>query len=138
MFRNNLINYLEDIIKEDISCFQTEQFRSDSLEIEKQNRTLTSICSSIPSPSDPDFEEKKRMIICMLVCECQIHRHTSTCYKYANESSTNVPLCRMRYPNQLHDATTIDIETGEISMRRAHPMLNNFNEWVLLACRQLF
>ena len=48
--------------------------------------------------------------------------------------SGNVPLCRMRYPKELHDVTTIDIETGEIRMRRAHPMLNNFNEWLLMAC----
>ena len=75
------------------------------------------------------------MAICTLVAECQIHRHTSTCYKYANTSSTNMPPCRMRYPKELHDVTTIDIETGEIRMRRAHPMLNNFNEWLLMACR---
>ena len=44
----------------------------------------------------------------------------------------------MRYPKELHDATTIDIETGEVRMRRAHPMLNNFNEWLLMACRWRF
>ena len=75
------------------------------------------------------------MAICTLAAECQIHRHTSTCYKYANTSSTNVPPRRMRYPKELHDATTIDIKTGEIRMRRAHPILNNFNEWLLMACR---
>jgi hypothetical protein len=75
------------------------------------------------------------MAVCTLVAECQIHRHTSTCYKYANASPTNVPPCRMRYPKELHHATTIDINTGEIRMRRAHPMLNNFNEWLLMACR---
>lgn len=126
---------MEDLIKEDLSCFQTEEVRSAASEIEKQNRTLTSICSPMPTPQDLDFEEKKRSAICRLVAESQIHRHTSTCYKYANESSGNVPLCRMRYPKELHDATTIDIETGEIRMRRAHPMLNNFNEWLLIACR---
>jgi hypothetical protein len=126
---------LEETIKEDLSCFRTEQVPPAASQIEKQNRTLTSICSPILTPEEFDFEEKERMAICTLVAESQIHRHTSTCYKYANESSGNVPLCRMRYPNELHDVTTIDIETGEIRMRRAHPMLNNFNEWLLMACR---
>ena len=131
-----MIEYLEDTIKEDLSCFQTEeQVPTGAPQIEKQNRTRTSICSPTPTPEEFDFEEKKRIAICTLVAECQIHRHTSTCYKYANISSTNVPACRMRYPKELHDATTIDIETGEIRMRRAHPMLNNFNEWLLMACR---
>ena len=75
------------------------------------------------------------MTICALVTERQIHRHTSTCYKYANESFANVRLCRMRYPKKLHDVTTIDIEIGDIRMRRAHPMLNNFSEWLLMACK---
>ena len=112
-----MIQYLEDIIKEDLSCFQTEQVQSDFSEVEKQNRTLTSICAPMPIPNTLDFEEKKRMAVCTLVAECQIHRHTSTCYKYANTSSTNVPPRRVRYPKEFHDATTIDIETGEICMR---------------------
>ncbi|CAF4254443.1 unnamed protein product, partial [Adineta steineri] len=48
---------------------------------------------------------------------------------------TDDMLCGLRYPKELHDTTTINIETGEILMRRAHPMMNNFNEWFLLACR---
>ncbi|CAF1224176.1 unnamed protein product [Rotaria sordida] len=43
--------------------------------------------------------------------------------------------CRLQYPKELHDTTTINTETGEILMRCAHPMMNNFNEWFLLACR---
>ncbi|CAF4490907.1 unnamed protein product [Didymodactylos carnosus] len=96
-FRDHLIQYLEDITKEDLSCFQTEQVRSDVSEVEKPNRTLTSICAPMPTPEDLNFEEKKRMAICTLVAECPMHRHTGTCYKYANTSSANIPPCRMRF-----------------------------------------
>lgn len=130
-----MIEYLEDIIKEDLTCFQSEQNPIDHSDIDKQNRTLSSICSPMPLPDEEDFETKKRTTTRKLVLECQIHRHTSTCYKYFKKTSTDEPVCRMRYPKEIHASTAIDIDTGEIRMKRAHPMVNNFNEWLLLACR---
>ncbi|CAF3368495.1 unnamed protein product [Rotaria sp. Silwood2] len=49
--------------------------------------------------------------------------------------TSNNPSCRLRYPKKLHDPTTINVENGEIQMKHAHSMMNNFNEWLLLACR---
>jgi hypothetical protein len=138
MFRKNLIEYLEDIIKEDLRCFQNDISDSDLDKIDKRNHNLTSICCPIPSPEDPNFEEQKRTAVYTLACQNQIHHHTSTCYKYLKRQTTdNTSLCRLRYPKEMHDSTSIDIETGEIRMRRAHPMMNNFNEWLLLACRSV-
>lgn len=68
----------------------------------------------------------------------QIHHHTSTCYKYHKGAHTDNMFCRLRYPKKLNDTTTINPENGEILMKRAHPMMNNFNEWFLLACRFVF
>ena len=135
MFRHNLIEYLEDIIKEDLRSFQNDISESDVSNMDKHNRNLISICSAIPSPNDPNFEQMKNLSIRILSCQNQIHRHTSTCYKYVKVLTINDVPCRLRYPKEMYDETTIDLETGEIRMKRAHPMMNNFNEWLLLACR---
>ncbi|CAF4163068.1 unnamed protein product [Rotaria magnacalcarata] len=83
-----------------------------SIKNEKKNHTLPSICSPIPCPNDVNFDREKNAAICILASQNQIHNHA-----------------------KLHETTTINTETGEILMRRAHPMMNNFNEWFLLACR---
>ncbi|CAF1535513.1 unnamed protein product, partial [Rotaria sordida] len=134
IFRENLIRYLEGIIKEDLSCFENENIALDPTTIEKQNHTLLSKCSPILCSNDVNFDREKRAAICILAAQNQIHHHTSTCYKYHKGSSTDNMSCLLRYPKELHDTTTINTETGEILMRRAHPMMNNFNEWFLLAC----
>lgn len=41
----------------------------------------------------------------------------------------------MRMPRSLVTASNIDASTGEITMRRSHPWINNFNEWFITACR---
>lgn len=38
-------------------------------------------------------------------------------------------------PRALVDKSTINSSTGEINMRRSHPWINNFNEWLIAACR---
>ena len=38
-------------------------------------------------------------------------------------------------PRALVKASNIDPTTGQITMRRSHPWINNFNEWLLSACR---
>ncbi|CAF5058209.1 unnamed protein product, partial [Rotaria magnacalcarata] len=43
--------------------------------------------------------------------------------------------CRMRMPRALVENSHIDVSTGQITMRRSHPWINNFNEWVISACR---
>ncbi|CAF3769591.1 unnamed protein product [Rotaria sordida] len=134
-FRHNLIEYLEDIIKEDLRSFQNDISESDVSNVDKHNRNLISICSAIPSPNDPHFEQIKKLLVRTFASENQIHRHTSTCYKYIKGLTIDDPPCRLRYPKEMYDETTIDLETGEIRMKRDHPMMNNFNEWLLLACR---
>ncbi|CAF1414128.1 unnamed protein product [Adineta steineri] len=41
----------------------------------------------------------------------------------------------MRMPREMFPATIIDPESGEIRMRRSHPMINNFNQFITFACR---
>jgi len=41
----------------------------------------------------------------------------------------------MRMPRKLVPVSTIDPQTGHIMMRRSDPMINNFNEYLIAACR---
>ena len=41
----------------------------------------------------------------------------------------------MRMPRALVNTSNIDLSTGQITMRRSHPWINNFNEWLISACR---
>ena len=41
----------------------------------------------------------------------------------------------MRMPRKLVPMSTIDPDTGHISMRRSDPWINNFNEYLIAACR---
>lgn len=41
----------------------------------------------------------------------------------------------MRMPRKLVAVSTIDPDTGKITMRRSDPMINNFNEYLIAACR---
>ena len=41
----------------------------------------------------------------------------------------------MRMPRKLVSVSAINPETGHITMRRSDPMINNFNEYLIAACR---
>ena len=41
----------------------------------------------------------------------------------------------MHMPRQLVPVSTIDPESGHISMKRSDPWINNFNEYLIAACR---
>lgn len=41
----------------------------------------------------------------------------------------------MRMPREMFLISTIDPDSGEIRMRRSHPMINNFNQYLICVCR---
>jgi hypothetical protein len=133
LFRANLIQYLEDTIKEDLEDFREEGFIS--IPTKKMKRTTASICTSVPNPASPTFEQEMRADVFQLGCGNQFHTHTHTCYKNANPNSLAVPDCRLRYPRTEYENSTICPTTGEIRLRRADPWVNNFNPWILLCVR---
>jgi hypothetical protein len=63
------------------------------------------------------------------------HKHSDTCYKYWKPNQGKAKDCRLYMPRKLVPVSTIDPETGHISMRRSHPWINNFNEYLIAACR---
>ena len=67
-----------------------------------------------PDPFRMGFQHIKIQDIKWLVTQLNTHKHTSTCYKYAKNMERKT--CRMRMP-------------------RSHPMINNFNQYLICACR---
>lgn len=41
----------------------------------------------------------------------------------------------MRMPRRIETVSSINIETGEIKLKRLHETINNFNEYIISACR---
>jgi hypothetical protein len=96
---------------------------------------LIPACLPTPNPSSPDFSSRFRADIVQLVEASNVHKHSDTCYKYWNPSRGEAKTCRMRMPRKLVPISTIDPDTGCISMRRSDPWINNFNEYLIAACR---
>ena len=73
--------------------------------------------------------------IIQLVQTLNVHKHSPTCYKYSKAKSDAAKKCRLRMPRALIPISNIDPITGEIVMKRSHQWINNFNEWLITACR---
>ncbi|CAF1498169.1 unnamed protein product [Adineta ricciae] len=143
-FRCGLINYLEDIIKQDLSNFDLDTSEDDALEQQHQssidpNETKNDSLKLIPpitptlKPSMPNFAMNFKKDIIQIVKSCNIHIHTATCYKYSKKN--NNPACRMRMPRRIETVSSINVESGEIKLKRLHETINNFNEYIISACR---
>ncbi|CAF3451071.1 unnamed protein product, partial [Rotaria sp. Silwood2] len=96
---------------------------------------LIPACLPTPNPSSHNFTSRFRADVVQLVETSNIHKHSDTCYKYWNASRGEKKSCRIRMPRKLVPVSTIDPDTGHISMRRSDPMINNFNECLIAACR---
>jgi len=87
----------------------------------------------IPNPALPDFSLRFKRDVVRLVNSCNIHQHTATCYKYSKGRGT--PTCRMRMPRAIIEESSIDVQSGEVKLKRCHATINNFNEYIITACR---
>ena len=86
-----------------------------------------------PKSSSPNFELSFIKDIIQLVLSHNIHIHTITCYKYSKRQDN--PVCRMRMPRKIENTSSINTESGEIRLKRLHETINNFNEYIISACR---
>lgn len=41
----------------------------------------------------------------------------------------------MRMPRRIEKLSYIDVDSGEIKLKRLHETINNFNEYIISACR---
>ncbi|CAF1536983.1 unnamed protein product [Adineta ricciae] len=92
-------------------------------------------CLPTPNPSSPNFLPRFRSNIVQLVESDNTHRYTATCYKYCNAYGGDKKDCHLNMPRKKVAESTIDPETGHISMRRSDSWINNFNEYIISACR---
>ncbi len=97
--------------------------------------SLPPACLPTPNPSSRDFISRFCADVVRLVESGNTHKHSDTCYKYYNPKRDNKKICRLIMPRKLVPISTIDPDTGNISMRRSHPWINNFNEYIISACR---
>lgn len=86
-----------------------------------------------PNPSTPNFTVDFKKDVVQLVNSNNIHNHTITCYKYSKRQDN--PVCRMRMPRRIENVSSINVESGEIKLKRLHETINNFNEYIISACR---
>jgi hypothetical protein len=86
-----------------------------------------------PTPSMPNFALNFKKDVLQLVNSNNIHNHTITCYKYSKKHGNNT--CRMRMPRRIENVSSINIDSGEIKLKRLHETINNFNEYIISACR---
>ncbi|CAF3690400.1 unnamed protein product [Rotaria sp. Silwood1] len=96
---------------------------------------LIPACLPTPNPSSPNFTARFRADVVQLVETGNKHKHSDTCYKYSNPKQGDKKSCRLGMPRKLVPVSTIDPDTGHISMRRSDPWINNFNEYLIAACR---
>jgi hypothetical protein len=96
---------------------------------------LIPACLPTPNPSSPNFASRFRADVVQLVETGNTHRHSDTCYKYCNVARGDKKICRAIMPRKLVPVSKIDPITGHISMRRSDPWINNFNEYLIAACR---
>jgi len=87
----------------------------------------------IPNPSASNFALDFKRDVVKLVNSNNVHNHTITCYKYSKKRDGSV--CRMRMPRKIENVSYIDVDSGEIRLKRLHETINNFNEYIITACR---
>lgn len=105
----------------------------DSKQSDSNTTKLTPSIMPTPKPSMPNFAQDFKKDVAQLVNSSNIHHHTSTCYKYSKKHASTT--CRMRMPRQIENISSINIESGEIKLKRLHETINNFNEYIISACR---
>ncbi len=69
-----------------------------------------------------------------LVIDCQVHKHTKTCYKYWRYPEPKVCRFDLDADNTRRDSS-FDYETSELCLRCLDGLVNNFNETILRSVR---
>ncbi|KAJ7131640.1 hypothetical protein C8R43DRAFT_895752, partial [Mycena crocata] len=90
----------------------------------------------IANLSDAEFETQFKETVRSLAITCNWHDHTHTCWKHVRPGQAkNDNSCRMRIDGSTRALTELDPDTQSILLKRLHPRINNFNEFVLFLLR---
>jgi hypothetical protein len=140
-FRERLMDYMNEIIKEDISYLlpDGEYLTDEMLQAEyiapKTNveRKMHPSFLPIPDPQLPDFDEKLRLDLLGLVKRTLFHRCTKSCKKY---NRGGLSTCRYNFTRQVGVAPgKIYSEFGIIALQRLNAYINNHNPYITASCR---
>ncbi|CAF2117462.1 unnamed protein product [Rotaria magnacalcarata] len=85
---------------------------------------LVLACLSTPNPAAGDFHRVFCNDVVRLMETSNIHKHSTTCYKYSKGTFGTLKTCRMCIPRALVKISNIDLSTDQITMRRSHPWIN--------------
>ncbi|CAF1033917.1 unnamed protein product [Rotaria sordida] len=107
-------------------------FVFSDMNVSSNQSKLPPACLPTPNPSSPNFKSKFRAHVAQVAESSNTHRHCDTCFKYCNGGKK---ICRSIMPRKRVPVSTIDPETGRICMKRSDPWMNNFNEYIISACR---
>ncbi|CAF2077651.1 unnamed protein product [Rotaria magnacalcarata] len=127
-FRNGLLGYLEDIIKQDLSNFDF-----DTSETDVPERQHTHIISNNECAISTTESNTTKLI--PLIMPTPKPSMTNFALHFKNDIVQLNPTCRMRMPRRIENVSSINIESGEIKLKRLHETINNFNEYIISACR---
>jgi len=125
-FCQRFIEYLSQIVEECIPDGITPDDYLDSPE-----RPGDRVFQPFVDPNDRHFDELIKVDLSDIVRARQMHKrvHMPTCFKYGSKK------CRSRFPRKIIDETSIDAETGVISIRRNHSWVNNYHKWIAIMTR---
>ncbi|CAF0864592.1 unnamed protein product, partial [Didymodactylos carnosus] len=149
-FKERLIEYLEDVIKEDLDQFRREDDSTTTQEDEEFAAKYHHYPPCRPPPPYPwdycynisrhNFAEfKKQVCSCVTPIFCpHDHNYVNSVLPITCDYHTMFPspLKNVQESTIVHwQETTINAETGQIKMKRSHETINNFNEFIIVACR---
>ncbi|KAJ7119794.1 hypothetical protein C8R44DRAFT_539000, partial [Mycena epipterygia] len=85
---------------------------------------------------DDEFEARFRDTVTELAKLCNWHDHTHTCWKHVKPGHVkDDKSCQMRIDGSTRALTELDEATQSILLKRLHPRINNFNEFVIFLLR---
>ncbi|KAJ7603335.1 hypothetical protein DFH06DRAFT_1022312, partial [Mycena polygramma] len=88
------------------------------------------------SATELQFQRDFRETVKSLAIECNWHVHQATCWKHLHPGQPrNDTTCRMGISGTTQRFTELDPETQSILLRRLHPRINNYNDFVLFLLR---
>ncbi|RHZ51694.1 hypothetical protein Glove_475g15 [Diversispora epigaea] len=140
-FGKQLMIYLNEIIKEDISYLfpNNKDFLTDEMLNIEYKTPKTSLEKKIhpsilpiPDPRSPNFDENFRLDV-LRIAKCTLfHRCTKSCKKYYRGRTSN---CRFDFPRELVEVPRkIYPELGIITLQRCNAYINNHNPYITASC----
>ncbi|OSD03122.1 hypothetical protein PYCCODRAFT_1334379, partial [Trametes coccinea BRFM310] len=135
-FGQRLICFLDDTISTSIPPPYDEGNRSEVRRYKASKKPLTHRGVDLAlSPESDDVARQRREDLRLLVACCQHHEHTATCYKYQKEGDSTAE-CRFELDAEnFVPETTVDPETGHLTLRCLDGLINNYNATILEAMR---